>query len=1101
MSKVSTIVPNLIQGISQQADVTRFKGQCDDQLNFLSDPITGLRKRPGFKLIKTLFDNFQTEDDDLFYFFKRNDNEQYLLTITHSGLIRVDNVVTGERCILNGANSITAPDYLTSFRPRRDIQPLTVADTTYLVNNVVTVEADAETTLGASEEAIVVVNQGDYKTRYRIDLTGNFTPVAGETASIFNATYNASDPNLSTTLLANDDGQSFRLSNTLHVNQSGSNYEEGFVSITTSSNGDIITHPTFDINVGDPGTVNAGQITGVQVITPGKFAKIPGSVTNVTTQFKLQNIDIVERNESVPNSGSSGAIVRRSIIDFYFTATGGNAQTWYDNVSEGQSVNITLDSDYSFNYNTRAYSTFGDSTWNDVQWDSGDTVTAVVLSDGSVKYRLILNERKRHWNSYDTYGQKYDNWDNFRGPWQQQVWDGVFNSNDTVMEAVVPIQQFTNPTVSFTVSSPTQTSGTSRLEAEHITNGAQGATATGEDGTNARRGRINTDVIAKELKAKLQTAQTNSQNTHAFNLFQEDNLVVITPSSSIINYEIRVTDGLNNQALTLLYKEVDSINDLPTFCKNGFRLKVNGDPQVNEDDYYVQFKTLDGSIMGRGNWEEVAGFGINKKFKATTMPLQLFNIARNTFILGTPDGSTLTYGDYSHTFEEYSARVAGDDNSNPFASFLGNKIKSLFFFKNRLGFITKDAVSLSEIGQPLNFFRNTVTALLDSSPIDVTITSGQLNNLSSAVAFQETLIVFADDGQFSLKGGQTLTAQNVSVTPATQFDLDPGVKPITLGAYIYFPFNRIKNTGIREYQINPNTDAYDATDITTQVPTLIPSDLISMTGSDTAETIAFTTLANNGAFTLYRYYYSGNKKVLGAWSRHTIDGDVDIRQLQFIEDSLYAVVSKGQKAWIVQLDLNTSVSSGYSLALDFLYVKQGQTDSNGNEIAVTSCNVGSDYPVGVAPVAYKEDGSKFTNQSFSGTTITLGESYEGNVYYGVPIQSEYRFSKQIFKVPVQGSNSSASESANNLLRKLHLFVDNCGYFRVQVIEAGKPECYVDFGDPNTLYTNDETSKSLPLFGQAKNVDISLYNDSAYESRFQSAEFESFIKTTSKPFNP
>ena len=42
--------PSLIQGVSQQTPQERLDGQLGAQVNMLSDPVNGLRRRSGFKL-------------------------------------------------------------------------------------------------------------------------------------------------------------------------------------------------------------------------------------------------------------------------------------------------------------------------------------------------------------------------------------------------------------------------------------------------------------------------------------------------------------------------------------------------------------------------------------------------------------------------------------------------------------------------------------------------------------------------------------------------------------------------------------------------------------------------------------------------------------------------------------------------------------------------------------------------------------------------------------------------------------------------------------------------------------------------------------------
>ena len=372
---------------------------------------------------------------------------------------------------------------------------------------------------------------------------------------------------------------------------------------------------------------------------------------------------------------------------------------------------------------------------------------------------------------------------------------------------------------------------------------------------------------------------------------------------------VSVSDGLANNGLGLVYEAVDSITDLPKFCVNGFTVKVRGDAELTQDDYYVKFETNSGQSEGNGSWIETVGPSELYKFGSGT-PVQLVNTAENTFVLrGMPFGE----------------RKAGDNDTNPFPSFVSNNINNIFLFKNRLGLLSRDAVIFSEAGfgggangtayyvnssgdgthsdghyyplyldssviygdfteyefdafpntkfympdnnsntaevsaptdpailaftdegnitvattiQAFNFFRTTVTDLLDSDPIDVTVSNREITNLRAAQPFQENLTIFSDTAQFVLKGGDLLTPRTVSISQVTNFDYTKTVEPLPLGSYLYFPFDRGNHTGLREYTINSTTDVYDSDEITQAVPQYIPNDLLSLTGSNSEGLIA-----------------------------------------------------------------------------------------------------------------------------------------------------------------------------------------------------------------------------------------------------------------------
>ena len=55
MSVVSQSIPNLINGISQQNPVQRNVGQAESQVNFQSNIIDGLSKRPPTEFVKNFY--------------------------------------------------------------------------------------------------------------------------------------------------------------------------------------------------------------------------------------------------------------------------------------------------------------------------------------------------------------------------------------------------------------------------------------------------------------------------------------------------------------------------------------------------------------------------------------------------------------------------------------------------------------------------------------------------------------------------------------------------------------------------------------------------------------------------------------------------------------------------------------------------------------------------------------------------------------------------------------------------------------------------------------------------------------------------------------
>lgn len=156
-------------------------------------------------------------------------------------------------------------------------------------------------------------------------------------------------------------------------------------------------------------------------------------------------------------------------------------------------------------------------------------------------------------------------------------------------------------------------------------------------------------------------------------------IIGVTPMSG---KAIAVQDDLHGNGMGLVYQNAASISDLPKKAINGFVVKINGDLDQDQDDYYVKFDAEQGLAYGLGSWVETVGPNDSIRIGSNT-PVQLLNTGVNEFKLS---GMPL------------SPKQAGDSKSNPFPSFVGKSISNIFMYKNRLCFLSDDSVIFSEAG-------------------------------------------------------------------------------------------------------------------------------------------------------------------------------------------------------------------------------------------------------------------------------------------------------------------------------------------------------------------------------------------------------------------
>ena len=590
--------------------------------------------------------------------------------------------------------------------------------------------------------------------------------------------------------------------------------------------------------------------------------------------------------------------------------------------------------------------------------------------------------------------------------------------------------------------------------------------------------------------------------------------VIRGPSSP--NWTVYPIDSMAGEGIGVVHKAVTSITDLPEVAPHRYKVKVIGDIEEATDDRYVQFlvagsdkTTADGTI-GQGSWSEIAGDEVLNRIDPNTMPLMLRNTAENVFELAHMPLDEL---------------LAGDENTNPDPSFVGSTISGVFQFKGRLGFLSGASVSMTEVKfgsyegtngiQHYNFYRTSVVSLLDSSPIDVTLSSAHVVKLKDAMAFQDNLVMFSDFGQFVLRGGDILTPKTVSANPITEFEYDSSVSPVALGAYIYFPFARGSFTGVREFTVNSNTDVFDANEITSHVPQYIPTGIVSMTGSSSEELLALT---DGTDIYIYKYFFSGNEKVLSSWSKFTLSGG-GIRGIGFVDSDLYIVQcpsgASAPQTHLLKLPLENKQrdAEGYNTHLD----KRVDVTFNADAASPTF-NVPYMLASGETLQAYTKDGLLLQNIKFASktdpgiTTVTFKDNIvSGGVtgaavelYVGIPYTMKYTFSEQLFKA-ASGDKMSPTNSGRMLIRNGSLFFTDTSHFKVKVTPYLRDTSESEFNATVVQATTEgsmpleSNSFRFPVFTDPKGTVITIENASAAPCNLQSAEFESFVHQRSRRY--
>lgn len=567
-------------------------------------------------------------------------------------------------------------------------------------------------------------------------------------------------------------------------------------------------------------------------------------------------------------------------------------------------------------------------------------------------------------------------------------------------------------------------------------NGATIASYTTPDGSDKSHiTSITTDNIANQLA----TAARNNGWT------------VTTGSSWLYIYgksisKIEVYDGYNNQAAFGIFKTTQKFANLPASAPDGFVVKVAGEKGSTTDDYYVRYNA------NNNVWEETIRPGIQYTYDMVTMPHVLVREADGTF--------TFREGDWSD-------REIGDDDSNPIPSFVDQTINDVFYFRNRLGFLSGENIILSRSADFFNFWMTSAIEVQDTDPIDLAASDNSITTLYSAVPFDAELIIFGEDAQFSMRTESILSPKDACLTPPlTHFGSSLKARPVNAGRNIYFTAERAQYTTMREYfTATDNTESKDAQDITAHVPSYIPNGVYKIIPSTVENILLCLTEGDENAIYVYKYLFIDGQRQQAAWSKWDF-GD-KIYGGAFIDSYLYLVIVRNGYLCLEKMSFtfHTTDLSGepYRVLLDEKVMYTIPSSAYNEDLDSTRFYIhniiGNDiYDLSKQYSVVVEDGTYVTaDDGF----VVLNGNYSGKkIFVGINYLFKITMSTILVKSNRDGSVMSLNEGRLQL-RQFWFNYSESSYFKVIVKMLDKDQ-YVYENTSRLLGTMNNILGKMPF---------------------------------------
>jgi hypothetical protein len=543
------------------------------------------------------------------------------------------------------------------------------------------------------------------------------------------------------------------------------------------------------------------------------------------------------------------------------------------------------------------------------------------------------------------------------------------------------------------------------------------------------------------------------------------------------DFDVETEDSRGDTFLFAFKQTTGDFKKLPPTGPNGFVMGVLGDNNKGQDDYYVK---LIKDSTGQEVWKETVKPGIPIDIDAATMPHQLISNADGTF-----------------TFKQasFKTRRVGDDETNPYPSFIDYKLSDIFFHRNRLGLLADENIILSEAGEfeEFNFFKRTVLTLLDSDPIDLAVSNDKVSILKYAVPFNESLLLFSDLTQFNLTAQDLLTPDTVAVNVTTQFEASLETSPVGAGRYVFFATNRGKWSGVREYYVDNTANVDDASDITAHIPNYLPGVIDKMEASSNEDMLLVHCKDDPNAIYVYRYYWKDTDKLQSSWSRWTFNGKV--LNFSFNKSDIDILVSYDNE------DGTTTVS------LERINISQDDAvriTEKSHPVHLDRRRIW-DYqnPLETLVKATAEPETVFVNDK--GVTLSQEKAQDyvdngGVVFVGTPYTFRYVFSEQVVSM-----NKEPITTGRLQLRNMSIVYAETGAFETITSASRRDPSIAKFtgrklGSSKNIIgsVGIESGKfRFPILSKSDEVTIELVSDSYLPCAFQSAEWEGFFVLRSR----
>lgn len=580
-------------------------------------------------------------------------------------------------------------------------------------------------------------------------------------------------------------------------------------------------------------------------------------------------------------------------------------------------------------------------------------------------------------------------------------------------------------------------------------------------------------------------------------------VIEITADGGETIERLDVSDSRGDVSMVAFGQEITKFSDLPLICRDGQVVKIVGDPEREADDYYVQFVADDqvtANAFGKGKWEETVTLeAVVNEYDNTTMPHKITRLQDDS--AGTATGTpNQIYFEYDRI--TWDARLVGDDDSNPIGSFVGEKINDVFFFRNRLGFLAKDIVAMSETGNFFNFWRSTVLDLLDTDVIDITTGGRTVEDLRNAEEISEELLIFSDRSQHVLVAEPTLTPVSARLVKTKSFPSLAQAGTSSDGRGVIFADQRGDYSGLLQLNRQGDSLNFDVEDLSVQAPQYISGRIRQISHGRQEELTALFADGDRSKVYVHKTLWDIQSRLQSAWGTWDFGTNAEVLEGEWIDSTLHLTVRRADGLHLEKIVVDTEQRDPGMEWITYLDRRLADADlskvydGGANETTLTlpydveaaESTVVVEKASGlIVPLVSATGDTVVVTGDFSATDLIVGQTYEMAVTLTEPVIRDAR-----------GDGGFTPRIGRNIeVRYLVASFAKTAFFAVEVTvdeRAATTEEYTgpslgtgEFGQGALVLDTHE--ERFAIIGNSRTIEVVVRNDSPFPSNLTGLRWE------------